>query len=126
MEKETRILHPQIIFQLFSTTEEINIPQFSVCNVDLNLHIHHSLPVHIQQFKIFNPPQLHKDRRLQEFFVRRDTLPKLYLSRFDISAAISKLSRQIHPATDNIENPPLLSSMTTQGNIVEDNLDIEH
>ena len=62
LEKETRILHPQIIFQSFCTTEEINIPQFYVCNMDLNLH--HSLPAHIQQFKILTHPSF---PRIEDF-----------------------------------------------------------
>ena len=70
LEKEIRTLCPQIIFQLFYTTEEIDIPQFYVTNVGLNLHIHHSLPVHIQQFQIFDPPQLYKDKRLPRIFRR--------------------------------------------------------
>ena len=34
--------------------------------------------------------------------------------------------RQLHPALDKIENSPPSSSITTQDNIVKDDLDIEH
>ena len=127
MEKETRILHPQIIFHSFYTTGEINIPQFYACNLDLKLHVHQSLPVHIQQFRIFNPPQLHKDRRLQEFlqgemccqnFINQDLT---FLQPFQIYP-----DRQPYSAPDNTENFSPSSSITTQDNIVANFLDIEH
>ena len=127
LEKEIRILHPQINFQPFCTTEEINIPQFYVCNVDLNLHIHHSLPVHIQQFQIFDPPQLHQDRKLQEF-LQGEICCQNFINQHLTFLQPSQIypDRQLHPALDYIENLQPPSSITIQDNIVEDDLDIEH
>ena len=125
--EETRILHPQITFQSFYTTEEINIPQLYAFNVDLNFHIHHSLPVHIQQFRIFSPPQLHKDRRLQEFL--QDEISCQNFINQDLTFLQPS---QIYPdrqqcqAPNNIENHPPSSSNTIQDNIAEDIPDIEH
>ena len=127
MEKETRILHPQIIFQPFCTTEEINIPQFYTCNANLNLHIHHSLPVHIQQVKIFNLPQLHKDRRLQEF-LQGEICCQNFINQDLTFLQLCQIypDRQLHPAPDNIENPPPSPSITTQDNTVQHNPDTDH
>ena len=127
LEKEIRILCPQIIFQPFYTIEVIDIPQFYVSNVDLNLQIHHSLPVHIQQFQIFDPPQLYKNRRLQEF-LQGEICCQNFINQDLTVLQPSQIYQDSppHSTPDIIENlqPPLPS--TIQDNIDEDHLKIEH
>ena len=97
--------------------------------MDLNLHVHQSLPVHIQQLRIFNPPQLHKDRRLQECLQGEIHCQNVIIEDLTL-LQLSQIypDRQPHAALDSIENPPPPASVsiTSQDNIVEDILNIEH